>query len=121
MNTFLNFVPEKLIHMNTRKDGKQFANISIPCEESKTGYGSITVNLGQLLPATRGKDRTAVAGFKSIILGDEAKTRKLSVATNKKGTAYKDIEITNADIAKAFDAARATYKQRTAATAATEA
>lgn len=119
MNRFLNFVPMQLIHINTRADGKQFASISLPCAESKTGYGSIAINLGQLLPATRGKDRTEVAGFKSILLGDEAKTRKMSIATNKKGTSYKDVEVTNAQIADAFEESRAAYRAAREAAVAT--
>ena len=85
MNRFLNFVPDSLIHANTRADGKQFYSISLPCASSKTGYGSIAVNVKQVFDATRGKDRTAVAGFKSVLLGDEAKLRKVSIATTKSG------------------------------------
>ena len=120
MNRFLNFVPNALIHVNSRADGKQFASISLPCESSKTGYASIAVNLGQLIPATRGKDKVVVEGFKSVLLGDEAKSRKLSIATNKKGTAYKDIEMTNAEIADAFEAARAAYRASREVAVATE-
>lgn len=120
MNRFLNFVPEKLIHTNQRADGKQFFSISIPCAQSKTGYASIAVNAGQVFAATRGKDRTAVAGFKSVLLGDEAKLRKVSVATNKKGSAYKDIEMSNAEISDAFEASRAAYRAAREAAVATE-
>lgn len=119
MNRFLNFVPETLIHANTRADGKQFYSISLPCASSKTGYGSIAVNVKQVFDATRGKDRTAVAGFKSVLLGDEAKLRKVSIATTKSGK-YKDIEMSNAEIADAFEAARAAYRASREVAVATE-
>lgn len=92
-NLFINFVHEALIHINTRQDGKQFDNISIPCAESKTGYASFAVNMGQLYPAAK-RDGSVVDGYKSILLGKPEQTKKLSVATNKKGTNWKDIPVT---------------------------
>ena len=109
MNTFINFISEAMLHTNSTKDGKQFVNVSIPCKESKTGYASFGVNLGQVLDA-RKKDGTIVAGYKSILLGEADKTRKISVATNKKGINYKDIEVKNAAIAAYFNDARNAYR-----------
>ena len=110
MNVFINFINDAMLHTNTTAAGKQFVNVSIPCPQSKTGFASFGVNMGQVLNATK-KDRTVVAGYKSILLGEADKTRKVSVATNKKGTSYKDIEMTNAAIAEAFNAARTAYRQ----------
>lgn len=109
MTQFINFISEKMLHTNTTKDGKQFVNVSIPCDQSKTGFASFGVNVGQVLNATK-KDGTVVEGFKSILLGEADKTRKISVATNKKGTNYKDIEVSNAAIAEMFNAARNAYR-----------
>lgn len=109
MTKFINFISEAMLHTNTTATGKQFVNVSIPCDQSKTGYASFGVNMGQVLNATK-KDGTVVAGFKSILLGEADKTRKISVATNKKGTSYKDIKVTNAAIAEMFNAARNAYR-----------
>lgn len=109
MNAFINFISEAMLHTNTTAAGKQFVNVSIPCKESKTGFASFGVNMGQVLDATK-KDGTVVAGYKSILLGEADKTRKLSVATNKKATNFKDIEVTNAQIAAYFNDARNAYR-----------
>lgn len=110
MNAFINFVSEKMLHGNQTAEGKQFVNVSFGCAQSKTGIASFAVNVGQVLNATK-KDGTVVDGYKSILLGDADKTRKVSVATNKKGTNYKTIEMTNGQIAEAFKASRTAYRQ----------
>ena len=117
-NIFINFVHEALIHINTRQDGKQFANISIPCAESKTGYASFAVNMGQLFPATK-RDGSVVDGYKSVLLGKPEQPKKLSVATNKKGTNWKDIPVTVQQIADMFNTSREAYRA-TATVPATE-
>ena len=109
MSKFINFISEKMLHTNRTADGKEFVNVSFPCSESKTGYASFGVNLGQVLDAKK-HDGTVVAGYKSVLLGDAEKTRKVSVATNKKGTNFKNIEMTNAAIADAFEESRKAYK-----------
>ena len=109
MSKFINFISEKMLHVNKTADGKEFVNVSFPCAESKTGYAAFAVNMGQVLDAKK-HDGTVVAGYKSILLGDAEKTRKVSVATNKKGTSYKNIEMTNAAIADAFEESRKAYK-----------
>lgn len=116
MSKFINFISEKMLHTNRTADGKEFVNVSFPCAESKTGYASFGVNLGQVLDAKK-KDGTVVAGYKSVLLGDDEKTRKVSVATNKKGTSFKNIEMTNAAIADSYEASRKAYKEANVATA----
>ena len=112
-NVFMNYTSEAMLHTNKTAEGKEFVNVSIPCKASKTGYASFAVNCGQVLPAKK-KDGTIVDGYKSILLGDADKTRKVSVATNKKGTNYKTIEMTNsaiiAEVAEARKAYRASQK-----------
>ena len=110
---WLNYVSEKMIHINKTAEGKEFANISIACPQSKTGLATIAVNLGQVIDSTK-KDGSIVAGMKNVLLGAPEKTRKVSVATNKKGTNFKTIEMTNeaiatmvADERKAYRAAQA--------------
>ena len=112
-NAWLNYVSEKMIHINKTAEGKEFANISIACPQSKTGLATIAVNLGQVIDSTK-KDGSIVAGMKNVLLGAPEKTRKISVATNKKGTNFKTIEMTNeaiatmvADERKAYRAAQA--------------
>ena len=112
-NLFINFISEKLIHINTSSAGKEFANVSFPCQESKTGYASFSVSMGQILNATK-RDGSIVDGFKSILLGKADGTRKVSIATNKKGSNYTNIELTNAAIADMFNTARATYRAQRA-------
>ena len=109
MSKFINFISEKMLHVNKTTDGKEFVNVSFPCAQSKTGYASFGVNMGQVLDAKK-KDGTVVSGYKSILLGDAEKTRKVSVATNKKGTSFKNIELTNAQIAAEFEESRKAYK-----------
>lgn len=106
-NLFLNYVSEKLIHSNKTKDNsRQFANVSVPVAGSDNGYGSFAVNLGQVLPATR-KDETVVEGMKNILLGDAAKTRKVSIL---RGGSYESVEMTNAQIVEAVAESRKAYR-----------
>ena len=112
-NSWLNYVSAKMIHINKTGEGKEFANISIACPQSKTGLATIAVNLGQVIDSTK-KDGSVVSGMKNVLLGAPEKTRKVSVATNKKGTNFKTIEMTNeaiaamvADERKAYRAAQA--------------
>ena len=109
MSKFINFISEKMLHVNKTAEGKEFVNVSFPCSQSKTGYAAFAVNMGQVLDATK-RDGTVVSGYKSILLGDAEKTRKVSVATNKKGTSFKNIELTNAQIAAEFEESRKAYK-----------
>ncbi len=110
---FINHYPQEMVHVRktTDKDGKEreFASVSIACKESKTGMGTITVNMGQLLPANK-KNGTTVDGRYSILLGDPDKTRKVSIATDPDGKTFETIELTNAQIAKNVDAARKEYR-----------
>ncbi len=123
-STFINHYPAGMIHFNTTtdKDGneRQFANVSFNCPESKSGYGTFSVSMGQLLPATR-KDGTVVNGRYSILLGDADKTRKVSVATNnprdRSKRKYASVLLTNAQIAEYVNTARAEYREAQAATA----
>ena len=108
-NTWMNYVSAKMVHINKTGEGKEFANISIACPQSKTGLGTIAVNLGQVINATK-KDGTVVDGMQNVLLGAPEKTRKVSVATNKKGTNYKSIEMTNAAIADMVLAERKAYR-----------
>ena len=111
-NVFLNFVNEAMLHTNAKKDGSgEVVNVSIPCVESKTGYGSFAVNPGQVLDA-RLKDGSTKDGYKSILLGAPDKVRKVSICTKmtKAGKAtYETIELTNQAIADAVSAARKAY------------
>ncbi len=119
-NTWMNYISEKMIHVNKTGEGKEFANISIACPKSKTGLATIAVNLGQVIDATK-KDGSIVEGMKNILLGDPAKTRKVSVATNKKGSNYKTIEMTNQEIAEMVLAERQAYRAAQKAAAPAEA
>lgn len=111
-NVFMNFVNEAMLHTNAKKDGSgEVVNVSIPCAESKTGYGSFPVNPGQVLDA-RLKDGSTKDGYKSILLGAADKTRKVSIATKvtKAGKAtYGTIEMTNQQIIDSVNAARKAY------------
>lgn len=106
---FINGISEALIHANTKKDGTgDFYNVSIPCEKSKTGWASITVATGQVLDSTwNGKVNE---GYKNVLLGKAETARPVSVATNKAGSRYKTIQMTNQEIADAYKTAKATYK-----------
>ena len=107
-NLFLNYVSDKLIHANTTEDGsREFANVSIPVEGSKSGYGSFAVNKGQILDATK-KDGSVVPGMKNILLGAADKTRKVSIQTGKKS--FKTVEMTNQQIVDAVAASRKAYR-----------
>ena len=112
----MNYVSEALVHENTSGAGKKFFNISVPFAQSKTGFASIAVFAGQVFQTTR-RDGSIVDGMKNVLLGDADKTRKVSVATNKKGTIYKDIKLTNAAIVEAFEANKAAYREEQKAVA----
>ena len=53
MSKFINFISEKMLHTNRTADGKEFVNVSFPCAQSKTGYASFGVNMGQILDAKK--------------------------------------------------------------------
>ena len=108
-NSWLNYVSAKMIHINKTAEGKEFANISIACPQSKTGFATVAVNLGQILDSTK-KDGSVVDGMKNILLGAPEKTRKVSVATNKKGGQYKTVEMTNEAIAAMVTEERKAYR-----------
>lgn len=113
-NLFLNYVSEKLIHPGQTSDGsRQFANVSVPVANSDNGYGSFAVNTGQILQATK-KDGTVVSGMKNILLGDPAKTRKVSVLV---GGVYESLEMTNQQIADAVTESRKAYRAANEASA----
>jgi hypothetical protein len=122
-NVFLNFTSEKMLHENDRKDGKgSVINVSIPVAQSKTGFGSFAVNPGQVLAATK-KDGSIVDGYKSILLGQPDKTRKVSIATKvtKAGkVSYENIDMTNEQIVAEVAAARKAYRAAQATEPATE-
>ena len=110
-NLFLNYVNEKLIYQNTTEDGsRQFANVSVPVKNSKSGYGSFAVNLGQVLDITK-KDGSVVEGYKNILLGNANKIRKVSI---KKGKKYVIVEMTNQEIVNIVIENRKAYRANTA-------
>ena len=113
-NVFLNWVSEKMIHVNQTAEGRQFASISFPCDKSATGYASVGVNMGQLLAATK-KDKTVVKGYKNVLLGKPDATRQVSICTKaakgKTKAVYEKIDMTNQAIADAVAADRAAYRQ----------
>lgn len=105
---FLNYVSTKLLHEQTRADGKTFTNVTIPWAASKSGYANVAVNNGQVLD-------TKSDSAKTILLGDKDKTRKMSICTKKatknKPAVYKTVEISNAEIAEAYAADRKAYRE----------
>lgn len=110
-SVWLNYVSEKMVHVNKREsDGKEFANISIACPQSKTGLATIAVNLGQVINSTR-KDGTVVEGYKNILLGKPERELTVSVATNKKGTNYKNIKLTAEQVANQYAEERKAYRK----------
>ena len=113
-NVFLNWISEKMIHINVTGEGRQFASISFPCKDSATGYASVGVNMGQLLPATK-KDKTVAEGYKNVLLGKPEGERQVSICTKAaKGKAkakYENVKMTNAEIAKYVTDDRAAYRQ----------
>ena len=123
-STFINHYPAQMVHINksVNPDGteREFASVSFSCTESKNGYATFSVNMGQLLPATK-KDGTVVKGRYSILLGDAEKTRKVSIATNnpkdRSRRKYATVELTNEQIAEYVNTARAAYHEAQTATA----
>lgn len=99
---FLNFRPNATIREQKTGDGKTFYNVSVPCPQSKSGWGSFGVNPGQVYAATK-RDGTVVDGYSSILLGKPEGTRQVSICTKlAKGrakAAYETITMSNADIA----------------------
>lgn len=121
-NVFINWVSRNLIH-EAHKEDKTFYNISIPYAESKNGYANLSVSAGQVLAATK-RDGTVNNSFASILLGAPDKVRQLSICSKITKTGkktYAKIEMTNAEIAEAYEASRKAYKEsQTAETQAAE-
>lgn len=120
---FLNWVSEKMIHVNTTGEGRQFASISFPCAQSANGFASIGVNMGQLLPTTK-RDKSVAEGYKNILLGKPDQERTVSICTKAaKGRAkaeYEQVKMTNQAIADAIADNRAAWKQTQATQAAAQ-
>lgn len=112
---FVNYVSDALVHSNTNKSGKTFKNLSIPTDMSKTGFASIALADGQIMPATK-RDGSVIEGYVNVLLGKADSVKKISVATNKKGTAYKTIEVTAQQIADMFAENREAYRATLVAT-----
>ena len=115
-NVFANFISEAMLHKNQRADGREFINISFTCPQSKTGYATVAVNLGQVLDATK-KDGTVVPGYKSILLGEADKTRKVSICSRVTKTGkktYKTVEMTNKEIVDCITEGYKAYKSANA-------
>ena len=117
---FIGHYAAGMVHFRDTANGRKFASISINVPESKTGYGTISVNVGQLLPA-RKMDGTIVDNRYTILLGDRDKSRKVSICTKKKTKTkpaeYATITLTNGEIADMVAEARAAYAEAQAAQA----
>ena len=117
---FIGHYSAQMVHIRNTDNGRQFASVSINVPESKTGYGTISVNLGQLLPA-RKMDGSIVDNRYTILLGDRDKSRKISVCTRKatktKPAEYATLTKTNGEIADMVAEARAAYAEAQAAQA----
>lgn len=108
-NIFLNYVHNALLHRHHTSTGKEFVNISFPCSQSKTGYASFSVNCRQVFPSTT-RNGTPLNNYSNIILGKPDLERNVSVATNKKGTNWKTIQLTCQQIKESFENARDKYR-----------
>lgn len=108
-NVFINFISDKMLHLQTNKsDGRNFYSVSVACPQSANKFGTIAVTEKQVFAATKNKGTEVVDGFKNVLLGRPDKMRKVSIL-NADGT-YGTVEMSNADILKAFDAEREAYK-----------
>lgn len=103
-NIFLNYVHDALLHTHHTSAGKEFINVSFPCALSKTGYASFSVNCCQVFPSAT-RNGTPV-NYSNILLGKPDLERKVSIATNKKGTNWKTVQMTCKQIKEAFENAR---------------
>lgn len=112
-NIFINFISDKMLHEQTnRTDGRKFYSVSVSCQQSINGFGTLAVTEKQVFNATKNHGKEVVAGFKNVLLGQPDKKRKLSIQTgvNADGKpVYSNIEMSNADILKAFDTNREAY------------
>lgn len=110
---FLNFRPEATIRLQKTAEGREFYNVSLPCPQSKTGWGSIGVNVNQVFASTSVKTHQPVAGYRNILLGNPDGTRQVSVClkaeTKKAPAKYGTITMTNAEIAAMVAAERKAY------------
>ena len=115
---FLNYVSEKLTHAKASTGGHDFVNISVPNAASKTGYISLGVNPGQVMPSTK-RDGTPVAGCVNVLLGKPEGERTVSIctkaATAKKPAVYAQVKMTNQAIADAYEETRKAYRTAKAA------
>lgn len=111
-NVWLNYVSDKMIHEQHKNDdpNRTFRSVTINCPQSKTGLATIAVNDGQVRPSTK-KNGAPVEGFSNVLLGDADKTHKVSVATDKAGKHFKDIEMKNSEIGQMFEAEKAKYRE----------
>lgn len=124
---FMNYVSRNLVHAQTTTDKKgdkrTFYNVSVPVADSANGYGSFSVNAGQVFASTK-RDGTEISGLCSILLGAPEKTRKVSIAcrkTKRSKITYTDVEMTNQAILDAWIASRKNYREAQKAVAVAEA
>lgn len=95
---FLNYLPVKNVHTRTTATGRTFMSVSVPCGDK---WYSIAVNKGQIL-AAKGADSNK---FCTVLLGDADKSRKATTA-KAEGEGWDEIELTNAQLADEYEAAR---------------
>lgn len=123
-STFINYIKSTSIHEQTAQNGNKFCNVSIPCKDSVTGFATIAVNPGQIMPTTD-KNQQTVLGYNNVLLGKADGKRKVNVCkqakTDTAEAVYETIEMTNAEIGKLCAASRKAYKaaQKAAETEAT--
>ena len=106
-SAFLNYVKNDMIRERSKTDGTKFYSVSVPCKDSASGYGNLTVNVKQVIPSTL-KNGTPKEGFSNVMLGNPDGTHKVSIKLAD--GSFKDIVMKNADIREAFEADRKAYR-----------
>lgn len=107
---FANNISEKLIHVVELDNGDTFVNVSIPMEQSTSGFGRITVATAQVYDAIDYNTKQPRDGFKNVLLGKAERIHKVQIDKGDKD--YDVIEMTSAAISDAFKKNKEAFKAK---------
>ena len=114
-NAWINWVNTGLVRTAyNKKTERTFKSISSPYANSQNGFIVISVSNNQTF-ASKHRNGMENQSYVDVLLGKPDKLRKVSICTKApvkdvcQGE-YKDVYITNAEIAESFNASRKAYK-----------
>ena len=105
---YLNSISDSMIRQLNTQSGEMVYSVTIPMEESATGFGSMIIKPSQVMSA-RSRDGEERKGFKNILLGSADRPYKLSIMKPGEKRVYETVELTAGELSDRVRAAREEY------------